>query len=86
MSLKTQEAIPKLRLTVLPHSSYSPDLTSSDFQLLGALKDALYGKGFGSDDKVIEEVMKWLQVQNSNWHKKGIDALVSGWGMGVDVD
>jgi hypothetical protein len=64
-------------LTDLLHPPYSLDLTSSDFQLLGALKDALYGER--SDDKVIKEVMKLLQVPNSKWHKKGIDALFSGW-------
>jgi hypothetical protein len=39
-----------------------------DFHLFGALKDAINGKKFGSDDGVIEEVKKWLRVQNSNWH------------------
>jgi hypothetical protein len=35
---------------------HSPDLAPSDFHLFGALKDAIRGKRFGSDDKVIEEV------------------------------
>jgi transposase len=59
-SLKTQEAIIKLRWTVLPHPPYCPDLIPSHFQLFQALKGVLHEKKFGSYDKFIEEVMKWL--------------------------
>jgi hypothetical protein len=59
-SLKTQEAIIKLRWTVLPHAPYRPDLIPSDFLLFWALRGALHGKKFGNVDKVIEEVTKWL--------------------------
>jgi hypothetical protein len=31
-------------------------------------------------------VKKWLRVQNSNWYKKGIDALVSRWRKAAEVD
>jgi histone-lysine N-methyltransferase SETMAR len=54
-SFKTQEAITKLRWTVLPHPPYSPDLAPSDLHLFGALEDAIRGKSFGSDE-IIEEV------------------------------
>ena len=47
-SLETQEAVTKLRQTVPVHPPYSPDLASSDFHLFGALKDAIYGRNFGS--------------------------------------
>jgi hypothetical protein len=55
-SLKTQEAITKLGWSVLPYPPYSPDLAPSDFHLFGAIKDAIAGKRFRSDDEVIEEV------------------------------
>ena len=45
----------KLGWTVLPHLPYSPDLAPSDFHFFGALKDAIRGKRFESDDEVIEE-------------------------------
>jgi histone-lysine N-methyltransferase SETMAR len=61
-SLKTQETITQPRWTVLPHPPHSPDFAPSDFHLFGALKDAIRGKSFGSDDKVIERAQKWLQV------------------------
>jgi hypothetical protein len=30
-------------------------------------KDVIGGKPFGNDDKVLEEVNKWLPVQYSDW-------------------
>jgi hypothetical protein len=63
--LKTQESITTLRLTVLPHPPHSPDLPSSGFHLFGALKNAIRGRGFGNDDKVIEEVKEWLLIRCS---------------------
>jgi hypothetical protein len=30
-------------------------------------KDVILGKLFGNNDKVLEEVMKWLPVQYSDW-------------------
>jgi hypothetical protein len=44
-----------------------------------------HGKGFGSDDEVIEEMKKWLRVQDSDWHKTGIHALVSHWCKAIEV-
>jgi hypothetical protein len=73
-------------LTVLPHPPYSPDLAPSDFHIFGALKDAIHGKRFGGNDEVIEEVKKWLRVQDSDWYKTGIHALVSRWRKAVEVD
>jgi hypothetical protein len=78
-SLKTQEAITELGRTLLPSAPYSPHLAPSGFHLLGALQGAICGKRFGSDDKVIGEVKKWLQVQKSNWYKKERDGLFSCW-------
>ena len=77
-SLKIQEAITNLKWTVLPHTPYSPDLASWDFHLFGALNGANCGQRLGSADQVTEEVKKW-RVQNLNWDKKRIDALVTWW-------
>ena len=52
-SLKTQEAIPKFGWTVLPHQAYSHDLSPSDFQISGALNDAIHGMKFETDKDVI---------------------------------
>jgi histone-lysine N-methyltransferase SETMAR len=77
--------VTKFGWTVLPHPPYSPDLAPSDLHLFGALKDAIRGKKFGSDE-VIEEVKKWLRVQDSDWYNRGMHGLVSRWRKAVEVD
>jgi hypothetical protein len=47
-------------------------------------QDAIRGERFGRDDEVIEELNKWLRVQNSNQYKE-IDAHVSGWRKAVQA-
>jgi hypothetical protein len=84
-SLKTQKAIIKLGWAVLPHPPYSPDHAPSDFRLFETIKDAIRGKMCGSDDKVIEKVKKWLGVQDSDYYKTGIHALVSSWRKAIEV-
>jgi hypothetical protein len=51
-------------------------LAPSYFHLFEALKNAICGKRLESNKEVIEEIKKWLQVQNSNWYNKGIYALI----------
>lgn len=58
-----------------------PEISTS----LEPSKTPTCGKGLGSDDKVTEEVKKWLWIQNSNWYKKRIDALVSRWHKTVEL-
>lgn len=41
------------------------------------------GKRFGRDDEVIEEVKKWLRLQESNCYK---NVLVARWSKAVEVD
>lgn len=78
-SFKTQQAIRELGISVLPHPPYSPDLAPSDFYLFGPLKNALRGHKFQSDEAVIESVETWLKLQNKDFYKQGIHALVKRW-------
>jgi histone-lysine N-methyltransferase SETMAR len=57
-SFRTQEAIAKLGWTILSHPPYSPDLAPSDFNLFGALKDAIQGKCLAVMMRLLK--MKWL--------------------------
>jgi histone-lysine N-methyltransferase SETMAR len=71
---------------VLPHPSYRPDLTPSDFHFFGSLKDALRGTHIEDDNSVIEAARKWLPRQHKSWYRQGIHALVPRWCKAVQVD
>jgi len=45
------------------HTLYKPDLAASDFYLFGALKGAIRGKRFGSEDEVLEELAAGTKFQ-----------------------
>jgi hypothetical protein len=82
--LKTQKAITKLGWAVLPHPHNSQHLPQLSASL--SLKNAIRWKRFGSDDAVTDEEKEWLGVQNSNWYKREIVALVCRWGKTTDGD
>jgi len=45
---------------LLSHPSYNPDLASSDYCVLGPLKDHLKGHHYETDKAVQEAVQSWL--------------------------
>ena len=73
----------KLEWTVLPHTHthHTAHILPPNFPTSSrALKDAIRGKMFGSDNKVIEEVtenIKFKLVQ------EGVDVLVSRWSKAI---
>jgi hypothetical protein len=70
--------IQDLKLEVLLHPPYSPDLVPSDFHLFWSLEDALRGCHFRSDEEVKEAVHDWLAQQPKDFCP-GIYALVELW-------
>jgi len=74
-SLKTREAIAKLGLSFFSHHTAQI--------LLLQMSTSLQPSKMPSVGKRLREMTKllktWLRVQNSNWHKKEIDAPVSRW-------
>jgi hypothetical protein len=51
---KQRKKSKKPRETLLSHPPYTPDLAPSGSHLFGALKVAICGKMFGSDDEVMK--------------------------------
>jgi hypothetical protein len=49
-----------LKFTVVPHTSYIPDLAPSDFWLFPKLKETLKGNHFSMDAEVEAAVCKWV--------------------------
>jgi hypothetical protein len=68
--------IQDLKLEVLPHPPYLPDLAPGDFYFLWLLKDALLGRHFRSAEKVKEAVHSWLAQKRRDFFSRGIRALV----------
>ncbi|GBN79224.1 hypothetical protein AVEN_247655-1 [Araneus ventricosus] len=60
----------------LEQPPYSPDLTPSDFHILGPLENRLVGHHFGTDTEVQEAVAKCLRDLDSGFFYAGFNILV----------
>ena len=59
--------IQELRIELLPHPPYSPDLAPSDYFLFGNLKQHLSGTRFSSDEELILAVERFFDTKNGNF-------------------
>jgi histone-lysine N-methyltransferase SETMAR len=64
---------------VAEHPLYSPDLAPSDCHLFGALKDALRGHRFATDQHMQEVAHSWLRNASKTFFSEGINTLVACW-------
>ena len=64
-ALATQKKLAYLAFQCHDHSTYSPDLASSDYHLFPGLKEQLKGRHFSSDADVIAAAKTWLEGQIS---------------------
>ena len=71
---------------LIEHPPYSPDLAPSDFHLFPKLKTAISGTHFQSDDDVIHAVDDFLNVQEKDFFKSGIEALKHRWQKCIDTE
>eukprot|EP00117_Sycon_ciliatum_P018395 scpid29559/ scgid17022/ Histone-lysine N-methyltransferase SETMAR; SET domain and mariner transposase fusion gene-containing protein; Histone-lysine N-methyltransferase; Mariner transposase Hsmar1 len=60
---------------ILPHPLYSPDLAPSDFFLVPELKDSLRGGHFTSNDDVMAAVDDFLDDQDVEFFRTGLEKL-----------
>jgi hypothetical protein len=70
--------IKDLKLEVLTHPPYSPDLAPSDFHHFWPLKYSLRGCHFRSDEEVKEAMHDWLAQQPEDFFQR-FYALVECW-------
>ena len=59
----------------IPHPAYSPDLAPSDYHLSPNLKKFLRGRRFPDDESLKEAVHDWLEEQDENFYRAGMEAL-----------
>ena len=64
---------------LIEHPPYLPDLAPSDFHLFPKLKTAISGTHFKSDNDVIHAVEDFLNGQEKDFFKSGIEALKHRW-------
>jgi hypothetical protein len=72
----TVRQIQDIKLEVLLHPPYSPDLASNNFDLFWPPKDALHGRHFGSDE--VKETHDWLAQQPQDFSQR-IYTVVECW-------
>jgi histone-lysine N-methyltransferase SETMAR len=84
--MHTREAVTKLQWTLLPHTSYSPDVAPSHYHLFRPLKQAIRGNKFQDDEEVISEVKTWMRQRPAEWYREGIHALASLWRKAIDSE
>ena len=73
------QAINELGWDLPSHPPYSPDLSSSDFDLFGPLKTLTRGTKFESDDEVKRVVSDWMRHQSKYFCAEGIWKLLDRW-------
>ncbi|XP_023240125.1 LMBR1 domain-containing protein 2-like [Centruroides sculpturatus] len=78
-SVISMTKINELRLKLIPHAPYSPDLAPSDYFLFPNLKKWLGGKRFANNEEVESEVDGYFEKLDSSHYKQGIEAIEHRW-------
>ncbi|GFW15320.1 mariner Mos1 transposase [Trichonephila clavipes] len=76
VSRVTQVELDKFKWETLDHPPYSPDMSPSDFHVLGPLKKHLKEKCFNSDDVIKDAVKDWVSSEPQEFWEQGILRLV----------
>ena len=72
-------ALHAAKFELLEHPPYSPDLAPSDYHFFPALKRALSGHHFETDDDVMRAVEDYCSEQEPSFFATGIRALEYRW-------
>jgi transposase len=75
----TIDALETLKVEVLSHPPYSPDLAPSDLHLFRHLKGYLKGTHFTSDDELKQAVTSWVKERTPEIFIYGMRKLVLHW-------
>jgi histone-lysine N-methyltransferase SETMAR len=62
-SLRIREATGKMGRTVLPHPADTPDVTPSDYDLFGTVKNAVSGLHFADDNRLKQSFLTGPEVK-----------------------
>ncbi|EGI63744.1 Histone-lysine N-methyltransferase SETMAR [Acromyrmex echinatior] len=84
-SITTMAKINDLRLQLLPHPPYSPDLAPSDYYLFPNLKRWLINKKFNSREEIIDAAEEYFADLSENYFSDGIKKLENRWHKCIDL-
>jgi hypothetical protein len=73
------DALRTLKVEVLSHPPYSPNLAPSDFHFFPHLNGDLKGTHFTSDDEVKQAVTSWIKQRPPEFVFDAIRKLVLRW-------
>ena len=73
------DLLSKYEWEVLPHASYSPDMSPPDFDLFSKLKEPMRGHRFSSLEEVSAAVTRAIRGLNKSGTLNGIENLPKSW-------
>uniref|UniRef100_A0A0N5CC43 G_PROTEIN_RECEP_F1_2 domain-containing protein n=1 Tax=Strongyloides papillosus TaxID=174720 RepID=A0A0N5CC43_STREA len=79
VSKTTMQKLKELEYKTLPHSLYSPDLSSTDYHLFKELELHLRQKKFTKSNDLKNDVLDFLDSRDRSFFPNGINKLVSRW-------
>ena len=84
-SIATTAKINDLKLQLLPHPPYSPDLAPSDYYLFPNLKRWLINKKFSSREEIIDAAEEYFADLSGNYVSDGIKKLENRWNKCIEL-
>jgi hypothetical protein len=78
------DLLSKYEWEVLPHTPYSPDMSSPDFDLIHELKEPMHGRRFPSLEEVSAAVTRAIQGLNKSSTLNGIANLLKCWDVVIE--
>jgi hypothetical protein len=75
----TKAAIQELDWGILPHTSYSPDLSPSDYHLFRSLSNNLRGVSFNNYAELRNWLDDFFRAKPEDFFKRGIENLPERW-------
>ena len=82
----TQQKLRELGFNVLPHPTYSPDLSPCDYYLFSPFKASLKGQNFNSSNEINTAIEQWFENKAIAFFDKGIKCLPDRWQRCIDAN
>ena len=84
-SKRTQATTAELKLKLVEHAPYRPDLALSDYFLFKDLRNHLRGKSFGTSEEIREHLHQYFGSKLKEYFKGGLDRLKDIWQKCIDL-